>query len=182
VVILLTDGEPNCACAQSDSECERQAVVEAVERLVGDRVPVEVYVIGFGVSAQVAGETLASMAQAAEVTSGPDNYYQADTVEGLLERLYRVAASLQSCDIVLQEPPPAEELVVWVNGERVSPCTDSSCVEGYAYDPEAGVVQLAPATCRSISGVECPDMRFEQRPARLPNAAKAPSGSDTPGF
>ncbi|MBW2257510.1 MAG: hypothetical protein JRI25_23335 [Deltaproteobacteria bacterium] len=82
---------------------------------MNDPVPVELYVIGFGASAQAASDTLAAMARAAEVTSGPDNFYQTDTVEGLLERLYRVAASLQPCDIVLEEAPPADELQVWFN-------------------------------------------------------------------
>jgi len=173
VVILLTDGEPNCTCGGA-TECEREAAVEAVARLVNDPVPVELYVIGFGASAQAASDTLAAMARAAEVTSGPDNFYQTDTVEGLLERLYRVAASLQPCDIVLEEAPPADELQVWFNGQRLAPCTDSACVEGYAYDPESGVVQLAPETCRSVAGDECPDLWLKWQPVRDCDNSKAP--------
>ena len=83
VVVLLTDGQPNCAC-NGDAACEQQAAVEAVQRLRGLNVPIRLNVVGFGSGAEEASETLSAMAVAAGTAiPGPVSYFQAGTIEEL---------------------------------------------------------------------------------------------------
>jgi hypothetical protein len=164
IVVLLTDGEPRCECAGNSPECERREVVRAVGELVSRPVPVEVYVIGFGESAAAAAETLAAIADAAAPTTPPGNYFQVETVEDLLDKLRRLSASIAPCAFSLSEVVPAAELRVFVGDEELLPCADASCLEGYTYDEQNRRVTLAPLTCRTALGIECPEVRFERAP------------------
>ena len=124
----------------------------------GGDVPVELYVIGFGSGAGGASNILQGVARAAEPTSGPGNYYQVDTVEGLIERLYIVAAGLQNCDFTLDAP--VDDVSVWIGDTQISVCPEGDCVSGYTYDADSGTVSLAPATCREASLEDC-SLHFE---------------------
>ena len=159
ILVILTDGHPNCECDRGDQSCERVAAVDAVESLV-NRVPdVHVYVIGFGSSAQEASETLTALAR---VYGGRD-YYQANTIEDLISLLYVVGAENTPCTYFLDEWPEPDQLVVWLDYEEVEPCTDAPCDEGYTYDPLEGVVQLHGATCAYLRNGERHMVWFDER-------------------
>lgn len=161
IVLLVTDGQPNCVCATGDSGCERDAAIEAADYLVhGEDVPVQLYVIGFGADIDSARETLQGMASVAEDTTGPDNYYEAQDISELVERFSRVTASLEPCLYALDAPVPQDELAVTLNGVELASCTD--CDEGYSYDAASGYVELAPVSCRQALIDECPDIVFER--------------------
>ncbi|MFZ5476628.1 MAG: vWA domain-containing protein [Myxococcota bacterium] len=155
VAVLLSDGEPQC-------DRDVSAVKRSVRALVSEgAVPVELFVIGFGVS-QEADEALAAIAAEASSTTEGENYFTADSVEELLDRVYRVAATLDACTFTLDEDVDPEELVVHAAGREVLPCEDADCLDGYVYDPAQSTVQLAAGTCRDLGGAECPDVTFER--------------------
>lgn len=159
-LIILTDGHPNCACAGSDAECERAAAVAAVAALATADPPVDVYVIGFGASARAAQETLGEMARAA----GHEDYYQADTVEQLIGRLYEVAIENVSCTFGLDEWPAPEDLIVWMDDVEVPACTTEPCDAGYSYDPDIGEVVLLGTTCAALRDGMPHNVWFDRRP------------------
>lgn len=160
VVVLLTDGQPNCACSNSP-DCERERAVEAVERLADRAVPIKVDVVGFG-SAAAASDTLAAMAAAAGTApNDPAGYFQAANIEELIARLYQVAASLAPCRFNLDEVPAAGDLKVWLDDALVPPCTTEQCDAGYSYDESAGVVELQGASCAAIRDGACHNVWFD---------------------
>ncbi|MCP4808097.1 MAG: hypothetical protein GY884_22360 [Proteobacteria bacterium] len=144
IVLLITDGQPNCMCATGDEDCEREAAITAVDHLVhGGDEPVQLYVIGSDIAD--ARQTLEGMAEMAEDTTG-DNYYEATNVEELVERFGRVTASLEPCLYALDAAVDDDDLRVSLNGVEVENCED--CDEGYTYDDATGYVELAPVSCR----------------------------------
>lgn len=153
VLVLLSDGLPTCAGVT--------ASIEAVDRLTHLDEPVAFHVISFAAEDE-AKNTLEQMAEVGGEATGGNNYYEADTLEELMERLGRVAASLDTCAFALREEVAAEELTVTVLGVEVEACTDSDCVQGYVYDEDARVVRLAAGSCREIAGEVCPDVRFDE--------------------
>jgi hypothetical protein len=164
IITLLTDGQPNCACEASDIACERDEVVAAVERLAARGVSIRLNVVGFGASAQAASETLSAMAIAAGTArQGVVSYYQAETVEELVTRLYEVAASLAPCRFYLDELPPPQNLVVHLDDTQVPACAAEPCARGYSYDVDNGVVELRGETCQAIRDGACHSVWFETR-------------------
>lgn len=152
VVVLVSDGEPTC-------EGSAASAVEAVERMMLLDEPVKMHFVGFaGTSAS--NSVLETMAERAEVHVGEGNYYEASDVSELVERLSRVAASLDTCGYALQDRVDAVE--VTLDGVEVPACTSSDCIDGFAYDVDAGIVTLAPLTCRTAAATECPDIRIEE--------------------
>jgi von Willebrand factor type A domain len=152
VVVLLTDGQPSCD----------DGPLEAVTDLVAMAEPVKLHILGFGDGAAGAADTLQELAAAAEVTTGPDNYYQAESVEALLGRLDAISAALEPCAFVLDEEVSAEDLLVWINGVAIDACTDDACEEGYSYDEESGAVRFTRMTCRTLGTEACPDVVFDR--------------------
>ena len=159
VLLILTDGRPNCVCPADEPLCERDAAVAAVTRLRGGTVEVDIDIIGFGASAREADETLTAMALAA----GDDRYYQADTIEDLIGTLYEVAVRNVSCLFHLDEWPDPADLVVWRDEVEVPACTTDPCDEGYRYEPTTGVVELVGASCAALRDGEPHHVWFDTR-------------------
>jgi hypothetical protein len=160
ILLVLTDGQPNCVCESSDTACVTDAAVASVEALVNRTPSVDVDIIGFGTSAQSAHGTLTAMAQAA----GDEAYYQANDVEELIGTLTAVAIGAVPCKFHLDETPPAERLIVWVDDERVEACLEEPCSEGYTYDREGGTVELREASCEAIRDGAPHNVWFDQEP------------------
>jgi len=160
ILLVLTDGQPNCVCESSDVACVTDAAVEAVEALVKRTPPVDVDIIGFGSSAQNAHDTLTAMAQAA----GDEGYYQANDVEELIGTLTAVASTAVPCSFSLDETPPPERLIVWVDDERVDACPAEPCDAGYTYDRAAGLVELRGASCDAIRDGAPHHVWFDEEP------------------
>ncbi len=142
IVLVMTDGKPNCACIDDDA-CEKDHAVSAVERLANSDPPVDIDIIGFGTSAQQAHETLSAMATAA----GDDKYYQSDTIEELIATLYEIGTASAPCKFYLDETPEPAKLIVWLDGTQVPLCPAEPCDSGYTYDLAEGLVELHGATC-----------------------------------
>ncbi len=163
VVVLLTDGMPNCAC-EDDGECERDAAVAAVTALRNRAVPIRVDVVGFGYSADTASDTLSAMAVAAGTDlPGEVKYFRAGTIEELIARLYQVAAGLAPCRFSLDDRPPPAELVVHLDDTEVAACENAPCGAGYVYQEAQGMVELYGASCAAIRDGQCHQVWFERR-------------------
>ncbi|MDP2339490.1 MAG: vWA domain-containing protein [Deltaproteobacteria bacterium] len=161
IIVLLTDGTPNCACA-GDAVCEQEQAVEAVRRLVNRDIPIRLYVVGFGASAAVAGETLSAMAEAAGTAlPGPVKYHQADRIEDLIGRLFELAADLAPCRFNLDELPEPADLTVHLDDGLVAACSTEPCTSGYTYDVDAGVVELQGASCQAVRDGACHSVWFD---------------------
>lgn len=164
VIVLLTDGQPNCTCEGDDADCEREEAIAAVTRLADRPVPVTLDVVGFGASATAASATLSAMAETAgSAIPGPVSYFQAETVEQLIGRLYQVAAGLAPCRFLLDELPAEDALVVHVDDGEAEACADAPCLAGYSYDRAGGVVELHGETCEAIRDGGCHNVWFESR-------------------
>jgi hypothetical protein len=146
ILLVMTDGQPNCACDSGDLLCEKQTAVAAVKRLVEADPPVDVDIIGFGTSAQNAHETLTAMA----VAAGDEHYYQSDTIEELIGTLYDVALDNIPCTFYLDEWPEPDKLVVHFDDALLEPCTTEPCTSGYTYDPTTGTVDFHGDTCDAL--------------------------------
>ena len=143
VLIVVGDGAPTCA--------DDAAALQAATRWDALPVPVKMHLISFDAGAHANG-LFARMAGSVE----QGWHYQADSIEELVARLDRVAASLSPCGYALDERPAA--VTVSLDGEALPACTSADCLDGYAFEPDSGVVTLAPLTCRQAALAECPDI------------------------
>jgi len=159
-VIILTDGKPNCACANSDVVCERDEAVAAVSRLENSNPPVDIDVIGFGASARDADETLDAMAQAA----GDDHYYQSDTIEDLIATMYQIGVEKAPCTYYLDGTPEPDRLIAWIDDVQVPPCQEDPCQAGYTYDTSEGTVEFHGDTCAGLRDGERHHVWFDELP------------------
>jgi hypothetical protein len=138
IVLLLTDGAPNCnedatctvaecgpiiegTCPAGDNCCDptypdggpqlcvdRDASVDAVAAL--HATGVEVYVIGIPGS-EFYGDVLDEMAEAGgkAQTTGSEKYLRVDDLDSLEYLLAQIAGDAISCELPLEDPPTAEE-------------------------------------------------------------------------
>ncbi|MCA9666677.1 MAG: VWA domain-containing protein [Myxococcales bacterium] len=157
ILLVLTDGKPNCACSGNDPVCERGTAVAAVQRLRAAGVDVDI--IGFGSSARDAHDTLTAMARAA----GDEAYYQADTLEDLIGTLYKVGIENAPCRFHLDGSPEPEALIVWKDGVAVPACSSSDCAKGYTYDPDSGIVELRGESCAALRDGKAHDVWFDTK-------------------
>lgn len=166
VIVLLTDGQPNCACEGIAGCDEEQAVLDAVARLRALDVPIRLNVVGFGSSATEAGNTLTAMAEAAGTARpGTPAYWQANTVEELVTNLYAIAASLASCRFNLDATAEPDHLIVHVDDAQIAPCFDEPCTSGYSYDAPNGIVELHGQSCQALRDGACHNVWFEDTAA-----------------
>jgi hypothetical protein len=159
ILLVLTDGQPNCGCVAGDSDCVTSMAVAGVQALAGRSPAVDVDIIGFGTSAEEAHETLTAMAQAA----GDASYYQANNVEELIGTLTEVAVSNVPCTFYLDELPEPDDLIVWLDDLPVAPCDAPACGDGYLYDQAAGTVELLGTTCDAIRDGEPHQVWFDSQ-------------------
>lgn len=147
VLILVGDGQPTC-------DGDIASAIDAAAEWAGLEVSVKMHFIGFDAGA--ANDTFSDMAAAA----GEGFHYEADNITDLLDRLGRVAASLDACGYALDEPVDA--VTVSIEGQDIAACQDADCVEGFFYDPDAGIVTLAAQTCREAALVDCPEVVIQE--------------------
>jgi hypothetical protein len=146
VVILVADGQPDEGL-DPDEEVRAWADLD---------VPVKMHFISFAGSPE-ADAIMNGMADATPLGF----HYAASDITELAARLDRVAASLSPCGYALDNPVSAVD--VSLDGVALDACTDTDCVEGYSYDADAGIVTLAPFTCRDAAVQDCPDVVIEAR-------------------
>ncbi|MCO4745368.1 MAG: VWA domain-containing protein [Proteobacteria bacterium] len=144
IVVLLSDGEESC---NGDP-------TEAARALTGGAVPVELFVIGFATTSG-ANTQLSAIAAAAEPTTGPGNFYEASSVDQLLERLYTVTAT---CTAQLDSAVAASDLRVSFDGTELELCTEDRCEEGFTYDEDHATVTLEGRDCLALQDGQCHEL------------------------
>lgn len=145
IVVLLTDGEESC---EGDP-------IQAVSALANGSVPVEVFVIGFGVGSDTRPH-LQAIANAARGSTTGQNFFTASTTGELLERL---AAVTGTCTAQLDRSVGGE-LGVRLDGRDLELCTEARCEQGFLYDPTHDTVELQGEDCLAIQDGTCHDLQF----------------------
>ena len=160
VVVVATDGEPNCAidcgkcgCALgcdflcfNEDTCAEDEVFAAVSALAAQDV--KTYVIGIEGSGG-AKKVLNKMAElGGTALPGDPAYFEANNGDDLAAALDTIAGSVGSCSANLQIPPGTAFVVVEINGEKL--LKDPTHTDGWDL-LEGDVMQLYGSACESAS-------------------------------
>ena len=140
VVVLATDGEPNCG----DTD-----VTSRINTLYAQNPPVKTYVIGVGDATASDPSTLNAWAVAGHTaqTGAATQYYQANSPSDLKTAFDAIAGGLVSCTFKLgATPPDPSQLYVWQNGQPVP----ADPANGFVYDASGPSVILKGTTCDNL--------------------------------
>jgi hypothetical protein len=140
VVVLATDGEPNCGDTN---------VVGRINTLYAQNPPVKTYVIGVGDATASDPATLNSWAVAGHTaqSGAATQYYQANSPTDLKNAFDAIAGGLVSCTFQLgQTPPDPSQLYVFSNGQSVA----ADPANGFVYDAAGPSVVLKGSTCDAL--------------------------------
>ena len=140
VILLATDGEPNCQGAtetKATSTDDKQGAHDAIAAAF--KAGYKVYVVGMG--PQAALTNLQDFA----ATGGTTNYYPADSPEALASALAAIGVAVASCTFTVTAPAQgdANNVAVYINGDPV-PST------GWTYTPTSHTVVLNGSYCDAI--------------------------------
>jgi hypothetical protein len=139
VILLATDGEPNCRLgsldpSSSDVDGTQAAIRSALT--AGFRV----YVIGIGPSVG----NLDNFAAA----GGTDRYYRATSAADLADALMAISKVVSSCTFTMsQSPPDPDNIAVYLDGKLMA--KDSA--NGWSFGASPLTVMLNGASCTSIT-------------------------------
>jgi hypothetical protein len=140
VVVLATDGEPNCG----DTD-----VTSRINTLYNQTPSVKTYVIGVG-DATASDPTLLDAWAVAGHTArvgAATQYYQANSPQDLKNAFDQIVAGVVSCKFKLQSAAPdPTQLYVWLNGQKVA----LDAQNGFSYDASGPSVSLNGAACDQL--------------------------------
>ncbi|GMV38904.1 MAG: hypothetical protein AMXMBFR64_06200 [Myxococcales bacterium] len=160
IVIVATDGKPNCAidcgkcgCAFgcdflcfNEDQCAEDEVFTAVSSLVAKQT--KVYVIGITGSSG-AKKVLNKMAEiGGTAQAGDPKYYDTANGADLVAALDAIAGSVGSCSVPLQIPPGTAFIALEIDGEKV--LKDPTHTDGWDL-LEGDVMQLYGAACEAAT-------------------------------
>lgn len=138
VILLATDGEPNCRAGQSSSTSDVAGTTTAIAAAL--TAGYKVYVIGIGPSVG----NLDNFAQA----GGTDHYYPATSAQDLADALASISAAVSSCTFEMsQTPPDVNNVAVYMDGALVA--KDST--NGWSFGATSQTVILNGTTCAQIT-------------------------------
>lgn len=154
VVVLITDGQPNCGAGDPQMD-DPQGAIDAAQAFADADIPV--YVVGFG--AGVDADTLNDIA-AAGGTDNPsdptDRYFQADNGMELEDALLEIGALVASCDLSLGSMPP-DPTRVYVLLDGTPLVRDDP--DGWRYDAAGNRVRLRGNACDTLRNSASPDFQ-----------------------
>ncbi len=139
VVVLATDGKPNC----SDVD-----VTGKIQALYYGAPSVRTFVIGLGSETFTNADLLNQWAVAGHTDrSGPVKYYQSNSAAELAAAFQSIVGGIASCSFALsQSPPDPSQLYVWLGGVQVP----LDAANGYAYTGGPPSVTLNGAACDQL--------------------------------
>jgi hypothetical protein len=139
VVVLATDGQPNC----NDTD-----VTSRITTLYNSKPSVKTYVIGVGSDTASNPTLLDAWAVAGHTDKNVEpKYYQANSPQDLQNAFTTIAGGVVSCTFLMgQAPPDPTQLYVWEDGKAV-PADPNN---GYTYDPNGPSVTLHGASCDQL--------------------------------
>lgn len=136
VVVLATDGQPNC---------DDVDVTSRIRRLYAATPSVKTYVIGVGDGTAADPVVLGEWAAAGHTDRpGPTKYYQVNSPQDLTDAFSGIVGGVVSCTFQLaQQPPDPEQLYVWMNSRMVP----ADAQDGYTFDAKGPSVTLHGMAC-----------------------------------
>ena len=143
VILLATDGEPNCKGGQSSSEDDTPAAVAAAAAAARNGFPV--YVVGIG--PQAALSNLTQIAQA----GGTDHFYPADSAASLSTSLAAITKIVaKTCEFHTPQVPPDDTLVyVYVNKALINKDAQPTD-DGWMFGNTTSDIVLTGSYCTSL--------------------------------
>lgn len=148
VILLATDGEPNCAAgARSQDTSDVQGTVAAIS--AASDAGFVTYVIGIGPSAG----NLDNFAEAGQT----GQFYPATTPADLANVLSSISKLVGSCSFTSdEEPPDPENIAVYVNGEKVEQDADN----GWTFGATSREIVLTGDYCAQMSTGDAADVQI----------------------
>jgi hypothetical protein len=147
VILLATDGEPNCGASMPDGGGVVPDVM--IEDVAGATAAVAaanaagfpVYVIGIGPS-------VANLNKLAKAGGGTSEYYPATSAEQLTAALSSISKLAGSCTFTADsEPPDQENIAVYVNKQKVEKDSDN----GWEFGASSQEIVLTGSYCKQMS-------------------------------
>jgi hypothetical protein len=139
VMLLATDGEPNCRPGSIDPSTPDVDGTEAAIR-AANAAGFKVYVIGIGPSVG----NLDNFASA----GGTGHYYRATSATELADALMAISKAVSSCTFTMsQSPPDPENIAVYLDGQLVA----KDPANGWSFGSSPLTVTLNGASCTSIT-------------------------------
>ena len=137
VILLATDGEPNCKGTSENTTDDSAGAKAAITAAY--TAGYKVYVVGMG------PQTALTNLQSFAVAGGTDNYYPADSPEALASALAAIGAQVASCTFSVTAPAQGDtnNVAVYINGDPV-PST------GWTYTASSHTVELNGSYCDAI--------------------------------
>jgi len=147
-VLLVTDGQPNCAEGHENdyNYSDLDATVAAAEAL--HAAGVFIWVVGFGNGVdQDALNLLAETGGTDNPNDAANNYYQADNAQELEDALLAIGAQVTSCTLELAGmPADPTRIYVLIGGTPI--VRDDP--DGFIYDEATNTIVLQGAACDAV--------------------------------
>jgi Mg-chelatase subunit ChlD len=141
VILLATDGQPNCKSGSRDTTSDEQGTIAAIQ--AASAAGFRVYVIGIGPSVG----NLDNFAQA----GGTGQYYAATSAEELANALVSISKTVASCSFAMsQSPPDSNNVAVYLDGKLLN--MDPS--NGWSFGANSKTVILNGTSCESVQSGE----------------------------
>jgi hypothetical protein len=150
VILLATDGEPNCAGNPPDVMTnDPDGAKNAASAAAAAGFPV--YVVGIGPTAALA--TLTQLAQA----GGTTDYFPATSADQLAQSLSSISKLAGSCSFTFTDAPVnPDNVAVYVNKQRVDKDPDN----GWTYGVSTQEILLTGDTCTQMSTGDTADVQI----------------------
>jgi len=145
VILLATDGEPNCKNGKAASDDDMPATSAAVAAAAAEGFPV--YVVGIGPSFAVA-----NLDQLAQV-GGTGHYYPADSAQSLADSLATISKIVSTtCEFQTPTSPPDDSKVyVYVDKTLINQVA-TSAEDGWMFGATSSDIVLTGSYCTSLLG------------------------------
>jgi len=143
VILLATDGEPNCKNGQANADDDTPAAVAAAAAAASNGFPV--YVIGIGPS-----QALANLQQIA-VAGGTKDFYRADSAQALSASLSTISKIVAStCEFQTPQVPPDATLVyVYVDKQLINQDVNPTD-DGWMFGATTSNIVLTGSYCTNL--------------------------------
>lgn len=138
VILLATDGEPNCKSGSSSGTSDVDGTLAAIDAAL--TAGYKVYVIGIGTEVG----NLDNFA----VAGGTDHYYPATSAADLANALATISKAISSCTFQLAKTPPdPANVAVYLDGSLIPMDANN----GWAFASTSQTVVLTGATCEKVT-------------------------------
>jgi hypothetical protein len=154
VVVLITDGKPNCKNDDPGTDDVDNAVAACRRMAVAG---MQVYVVGFGMGVDPDALNRMAMAGGTDNPNDPDNaYFQANNAADLEMALSTIAGQILSCTLTLTATPPdPTHIYTSVNGTFI-PRDDPN---GFTYDAAHNSITLKGMACSDYKNATNPQLK-----------------------